>query len=612
MIRKHNRLALLGITFVCAALLAACNDTPRLQFITVAPVSGEIYVSAQPAGGIRGAARSHIRPALQGSGNTGRRPAITIQPVTATCGSLQYAATGLLSNGSTKDLTSTATWTSSSTSVATVNSSGLASGIGLGTTNIGANFNGVTATSEPLGVDQLNSITVSPSPATVPQGSSVQFTAIGNFTFAAGGTSDLDVSSQVTWASSNTAVATVDNTGNATAVAPGGPINITATSCDGIMVGTATLIVGAAAPQSLQISPAAPTINTGTTTLFTAVELLSDGTTQPLTGAVTWTSGTTTTATVDLNTGVALGLAVGKPSTITATEAGTGFTGTATLTVQAAAARFAYIANLAGNGTPPVGGPGSISGYTVDVAGGTLTPLTGSPFAASNPQQVLVHPSGDLLYYIDSGSSIQTDFVDSGKSGNGGALTASGRQPSLAGTGGTNVGVIDPLGRFIYVIDDGTSTNNSPTFTPTIYGFSIAQTNTQSTNGVLTAITAVTAFTDGTLNVPSWVMTDRAGKFLYVVNSGNSTISEYSIDQSSGALTSLNTVSTPPIATGASPNYATTDVKGHIYVANSGDGTVSVFSIDSTTGLLTQVGSSNFAVTSANTVFNVLTDPTGK
>src|SRR5882757_1868307 len=262
MIRKHNRLALLGITFVCAALLAACNDTPRLQFITVAPVSGEIYVSAQPAGGIRGAARSHIRPALQGTGNTGRRPAITIQPVTATCGSLQYAATGLLSNGSTQDLTSTATWTSSSTSVATVNSTGLASGIGLGTTNIGASFNGVTATSEPLGVDQLNSITVSPSPATVPQGSTVQFTAIGNFTFAAGGTSDLDVSSQVTWASSNTAIATIDNTGNATAVATG-TTTITATSCDGVTVGTATLTVGAPAATSLVVMPATITISTG-------------------------------------------------------------------------------------------------------------------------------------------------------------------------------------------------------------------------------------------------------------------------------------------------------------------------------------------------------------
>jgi hypothetical protein len=48
-------------------------------------------------------------------------------------------------------------------------------------------------------------------------------------------------------------------------------------------------------------------------------------------------------------------------------------------------------------------------------------------------------------------------------------------------------------------------------------------------------------------------MTDRAGKFLYVVNSGNST-SEYSIDPSSGVLKSLNRVSTPPIPTGASPS----------------------------------------------------------
>src|SRR5882762_2996636 len=515
MIRKHNRLALLGITFVCAALLAACNDAPRLQFITVAPVSGEIYVSAQPAGGVRGAARSHIRPALQGTGNTGRHPAITIQPVTATCGSLQYAATGLLSNGSTQDLTNTATWTSSSTSVATVNSSGLASGIGLGTTNIGATFTGVTATSEPLAVDQLNSIKVSPSPATVPQGSTVQFTAIGNFTFAAGGTSDLDVSSQVTWASSNTAVATVDNTGNATAVAPGGPINITATSCDGIMVGTATLIVGAAAPQSLQISPAAPTINTGTTTLFTAVELLSDGTTQPLTGAVTWTSGTTTTATIDLNTGVALGLAIGT-STITATEAGTGFTGTATLTVQAAAARFAYVANGSGGGATSFG---TISGYTVDVSGGTFTPLTGSPFTAFGPQQILLHPSGDLMYFIDRNGALQLFDIKSTD----GSIADSGQTPVVASAVlSTNVGVIDPTGRFIYVISDA---GNS------IYGFSIKQTvaTDAAHNGALTAIPTMTAYTDATLSTPTWIMTDRSGKYVYVVNNGNNTVSEYSI-----------------------------------------------------------------------------------
>jgi 6-phosphogluconolactonase (cycloisomerase 2 family) len=147
----------------------------------------------------------------------------------------------------------------------------------------------------------------------------------------------------------------------------------------------------------------------------------------------------------------------------------------------------------------------------------------------------------------------------------------------------------------------------------TIYGYSIAQTQSQTTNGVLTAIPGVNPYTDATLTTgtPSWVMTDRAGKYLYVVNATGNTVSEFSIDQSTGAITPLSTAS---ISTGAVtvPNYATTDTKGHIYVANSGDGTVSVFSIDSSTGLLKQVGTSNFTVTGAGTVFNVLTDPTGK
>src|SRR6266478_3297268 len=561
---KPSRLALLGMAFACAAFLVACNDSPRLQFITVAPVSGEIYVSAQPAGGVRGAARSHIRPALQGTGTTGRRPAITVQPVTATCGSLQYAATGLLSNGSTKDLTSTATWTSSSTSVATVNSSGLASGIGLGTTNIGASFTGVSSATEPLAVDQLNSITLSPSGiVTVPLGSSQSFLAIGNFTFAAGGPpGNLDVSSQVTWNSSNMAVATIDTSGNATTVGTGST-TITATSCDGVMVGSATLIVGAAAPQSLQISPAAPTINTGTTTLFTAVELLSDGTTQPLTGAVTWTSSTTTTATIDMNTGVALGLAVGTtPTTIIATEAGTGFTGTATLTVQAAAARFAYVANGSGGGPTQFG---TISGYTVDVTGGTFTPLTGSPFTAFGPQQILLHPSGDLMYFIDRNGALELFDITSTD----GSIKDSGQTPVVASAVlSTNVGVIDPTGRFIYVISDA---GNS------IFGFSIKQTVATDTahNGALTGIPNMigpAAYTDTTLSTPTWIMTDRSGKYVYVVNDGNNTISEYSIDQSTGALAQLVDSSAAPVVaqTGSLPFFGTTDTNGHLFVANNG------------------------------------------
>jgi 6-phosphogluconolactonase (cycloisomerase 2 family) len=621
MIRKPGRLALSGIALVCAAILIACSDsTPRLQFVTVAPISGEIYVSGGPGAGVKGALRHAPRPALQQPrGTTGRRSAAIPPPVTATCGSLQYAATALFSDGSTKDASSTATWSSSNTSVAVVSATGLASGIGLGTANIGATFSGVSATSEPLLVDQLNSITVSPSSATVPLGSSAQFTAIGNFTFASGGTSNLDVSSQVTWASSNTAVATVDNTGNATAVSPGGPINITATSCDGLTVGTATLTVGAPAATSLVVTPATITISTGTTTLFTAMEMLSNGTTQPIPPGtvVNWTSSASGVATItpnstpnsDPNTAVALGVtAASTPITITATESTSGFTGTAALTVRAATARFAFIGNIQGGGA--LGG-GSISVYSVDVTQTTpVTQMTGSPFTANNPQQVLIHPSGDLMYYINASSRIITEIITP-STGSFAPPPLPARLPSTAGSGGANHGVIDPLGRFIYVIDDG---SNPASPTPTIYGYSIAQTGSPTTNGVLTGITGLTPYPDPTLTLssPTWVMTDRAGLYLYVVNSGNNTISEYSITQTGASAGTLTPIGTIP--TGSSPFIGTTDVNGHVFVANSGDNTVSVFSIGSN-GVLTQVpqtGGSNFTVTGATAVANVLTDPTGK
>ncbi len=377
MISKPSRLALLGMALVCAAILVACNDAPRLQFLTVAPISGEIYVSGGGVAGVKGALR-HARPALQTPPTTGRHPAALPPPVTASCGSLQYAATALFSDGSTKDASSTATWTSSNTSVAVVSSTGLASGIGLGTTNITATFNGIPSKSETLAVDQLNSITLSPLSATVPLGAGQSFFAIGNFTFASGGTGNLDVSASPTiWSSSNTNVATVDSSGNATTVGQG-TTTITATSCDGITIGKATLNVVAPAATSLVITPSTITISTGTTTLFTAVELLSDNTTQPIPPgtAVTWTSSKTTVATIDPISAVALGITAGDFTIITATEDVSGFTGTATLTVQAAAARFAYVANGSGGGPTQFG---TISGYSVDVTAGTFTPLTGSP-----------------------------------------------------------------------------------------------------------------------------------------------------------------------------------------------------------------------------------------
>ena len=55
-------------------------------------------------------------------------------------------ATGTYSDGSTAVLTSTVTWTSGTVGVATINSSGLASGVGAGTTVITATLGAVNGT----------------------------------------------------------------------------------------------------------------------------------------------------------------------------------------------------------------------------------------------------------------------------------------------------------------------------------------------------------------------------------------------------------------------------------------------------------------------------------
>lgn len=56
----------------------------------------------------------------------------------------QFTATGTNSDGTTTDLTGVATWSSSSTNVATISSTGLATGMGSGSTTIMATFSGIT------------------------------------------------------------------------------------------------------------------------------------------------------------------------------------------------------------------------------------------------------------------------------------------------------------------------------------------------------------------------------------------------------------------------------------------------------------------------------------
>ncbi|HUQ32902.1 MAG TPA: Calx-beta domain-containing protein [Pyrinomonadaceae bacterium] len=131
------------------------------------------------------------------------------------------------------------TWQSSNTSVATIDQNGFATGVSAGMTEIRASARGAQSAPATLTVVEvqrvLTSITVTPSPATIPVTGQQQFTAKGFDQFG-----NEITGLTFTWESTNTSIATVDQTGLATGIAQG-QTTIKATS--GGVSGTATLNV---------------------------------------------------------------------------------------------------------------------------------------------------------------------------------------------------------------------------------------------------------------------------------------------------------------------------------------------------------------------------------
>lgn len=139
----------------------------------------------------------------------------------------QFAATGTLSNNTTRDVTQLVTWESSNTGIAAINAGGTASSLSGGSTVITATL-GVSGTAT-LTVKSLVSIAVTPASPTIDVGSTLQFTATGTFS----DNSTQDITASVTWGSANTGVATISNASGSKGVATAtalGSTTITATS----------------------------------------------------------------------------------------------------------------------------------------------------------------------------------------------------------------------------------------------------------------------------------------------------------------------------------------------------------------------------------------------
>ncbi len=282
---------------------------------------------------------------------------VTISPANASVAlgtSETFKATGNYTDSSTQDLTSAVTWT------ATPNTTGGAT--------FPANSNVATATAEgmvtitatsasgPVGTTQMTitapvlaSIAITPTTAQIYQGSTQQFTAIGTFS----DNSSQNLTSTVTWGTSNGAVATISTSGAtsglASGVSGGGPIAISATygsivstttGGDGALtvVGISAVVVTPANPTVYfgDANPANPTGTQNDTVQFTATVNYADNSNAVVTTTANWSSGTTTVASISNTTG-SQGLATvltSGSSTITATYAGVA--GTTVLTISPA------------------------------------------------------------------------------------------------------------------------------------------------------------------------------------------------------------------------------------------------------------------------------------
>ena len=170
----------------------------------------------------------------------------------------QFSATGQYSDGSTQDISASATWSSSLPSVATV-SGGLALGLSQGLTTIQVSSGSITAsTTLNVATGALVSISLSPSNPSVTLNSSQQLTLAATGSFSDG--SSQDVSNNVTWSSSNTSVAVVFPIGSAPGVVvpiAAGSTNIAA-SLGAISGATAVTVIAPPAQATPNIQSASP------------------------------------------------------------------------------------------------------------------------------------------------------------------------------------------------------------------------------------------------------------------------------------------------------------------------------------------------------------------
>ena len=221
---------------------------------------------------------------------------------------------------------------------------------------------------------------------------------------------------------------------------------------------------------------------------------------------------------------------------------------------------FLYVANQGANP--------SILAFSIGPSGALS--LVGSPIAiGSSPSGITLSSAGFLYVPVPNFSAIYVFAVNSG------ALTQVGL-PFFVSDGVATLAV-DPAGKFLFVPNPSTGTVTVLTI--------------QSDGSLAAGPGAFAASTS-----PVAATTDLTGKYLYVANFGSTTISQYTIDSTTGALSTFTSTTSTPTA-GTNPTFIIHDPNGQfVYVGNQGSSSLTEFTIKSDGSLTSTSNSTTLGV----------------
>jgi len=218
-----------------------------------------------------------------------------------------------------------------------------------------------------------------------------------------------------------------------------------------------------------------------------------------------------------------------------------------------------------------------VSGYSVG-GSGTLTAVPGSPFSGFTvPTALATDPSNTYLFIVDQGTTGNGGTIWMENIGANGSLTP---VNSARNSSNTPTAIAMPLGSdYIFVL-------NSAEKTLVVFqaGYGLGSPSIGGPNG-----------TASTGNGPSAVTMDPSFNFVYVTNSTDGTVSAYKISDGSDGHPQGTPVPVPksPFAAGTLPSAVVAEPSGkYLYVANSGSGNIFAYKIKATTGALTKIAGS--------------------